>query len=413
MSEKFTDWMKFFIYDLPAYIINYFKTFFVLLFHPRRTFTNLPASDLMRPKEFLSINILLLYLIGKVIGYELPQFPFKILKEVLQIPFFYGLSTFLLLLLNFAIAGSIFSFLLRLFLKNSDNQNFISVYFPIFCYSTAIYIPFILIKQVLNKIYSSFNINMMSNIVSGIHVNGAKIILELLPYPLILFALLLWWLYLIYIGLKFITNKNKIKRAIALSYISFLIIQLFVTVIAFIALNYSTYKDAHLVYLNETGKTNFTGNPPNYMNAAILTGKIANNRDFPKYIRYIYTLRETVYWMAFYKTNGKIVSKALKDFKEKNYIDVQNVLNLELENCSIHNLIYCPILKEFLKESDKLKRSANFVDFKKRFLNIALSTNLFGIGSGHGTTFDINKISPEQVNITIHLLVPSLISLFP
>ena len=227
MSEKFTDWMKFFIYDLPAYIINYFKTFFVLLFHPRRTFTNLPASDLMRPKEFLFINILLLYLIGKVIGYELPQFPFKILKEVLQIPFFYGLSTFLLLLLNFIIAGLIFSFLLRLFLKNSDNQNFISVYFPIFCYSTAIYIPFILIKQVLNKIYSSFNINMMSNIVSGIHVNGAKIILELLPYPLILFALLLWWLYLIYIGLKFITNKNKIKRAIALSYISFLIIQLF------------------------------------------------------------------------------------------------------------------------------------------------------------------------------------------
>ena len=413
MSEKFTDWMKFFIYDLPAYIINYFKTFFVLLFHPRRTFTNLPASDLMRPKEFLSINILLLYLIGKVIGYELPQFPFKILKEVLQIPCFYGLSTFLLLLLNFAIAGSIFSFLLRLFLKNSDNQNFISVYFPIFCYSTAIYIPFILIKQVLNKIYSSFNINMMSNIVSGIHVNGAKIILELLPYPLILFALLLWWLYLIYIGLKFITNKNKIKRAIALSYISFLIIQLFVTVIAFIALNYSTYKDAHLVYLNETGKTNFIGNPPNYMNAAILTGKIAHNKDFPKYIRYIYTLRETVYWMAIYKTNGKIVSRALKDFKEKNYIDVQNVLNLELDNCSTHNLIYCPMLKEFLKESDKLRGSANFVDFKKRFLNITLSTNLFGIESGHETTFDINKISPEQVNITIHLPIPSLISLFP
>ena len=413
MSEKFTDWMKFFIYDLPAYIINYFKTFFVLLFHPRRTFKNLPALDLMGPREFLFINILLLYFIGKIIGYEFPHFPFKIPKEALQIPFFYGLSTFLLLLLRFIIGILIFSFLLGLFLKIKDIKNYISFYFPVFCYSTVVYIPFILIEHALNKSYSSIGINVLSNIFSGIHVNGAKIILKLLPYPLIRFALLLWWLYLIYIGLKFITNKNQIKRAIALSYVSFLIIQLFVTVIAFIALNYSTYKDAHLVYLNETGKTNFIGNPPNYMNAAILTGKIAHNKDFPKYIRYIYTLRETVYWMAIYKANGKIVSRALKDFKEKNYIDVQNVLNLELDNCSTHNLIYCPMLKEFLKESDKLRGSANFVDFKKRFLNITLSTNLFGIESGHETTFDINKISPEQVNITIHLPIPSLISLFP
>ena len=41
MSDNFTGWMKIFVYDLPAYIFNYFKAFFALLFHPMQTLKNI------------------------------------------------------------------------------------------------------------------------------------------------------------------------------------------------------------------------------------------------------------------------------------------------------------------------------------------------------------------------------------
>lgn len=422
MSENFTGWMKFFIDDLPAYIINYFKTFFALLFHPRRTLKNITASDLMRPKEFLFINIILLYFIGKVIGYEFPQFPFKIPKEALQVPFFYGLSTFLLLLLRFTIGILIFSFLLGLFLKIKGIKNFISIYFPIFCYSTVVYIPFILLERTLDKSYSSFNNYMLSNIFSGIQVNFVAIfIVEHLLYWLLLLALLYWWLYLIYIGLKFSINKNKIKRAIAWSYVLFLIIQLSVTSIAFIVLNYSTYEDARLINSIETGKTNLIGNPPNYMNAATVAGKIAHNKNLPTYIRYSYTLREAIYWLAIANQNDKIVSKALKYFRKNNYLNVQNMLTSRSNNCPTRTLFDCSILKEFLKKSNKLKRSTSFIDSNNKFLNITLNVTFFGMGNRQVESepsyfYNKNlysKINPKKVNIKINLPVPSLISLFP
>jgi hypothetical protein len=404
------------VYNCTIIIIRYFQTYFSILSHPQKTFENLRSGVLTKPGTFLVINILLSYSVGHIISYELPQFPFSI-PLPLQDPQTQKLTgNYLFLIGRFIIGIAIFTLLLKWFLKFKNSYNFVSLIWPILCYSSVIYLPFILIKTFLATYYTNYGFDLLSASTSGIPLKlNLSSVLKFLLYPLIRILLPIWWLWLVYTGTKFAVKNANIKKGIFFSYIFFFLCQTFITSVSFIVLNYSTIKGALIIASDQVG-IELAGNPPNYLKASLLAREVSDNEKLPipEYIRYLFKLKKAIYLIAYYKGDEALTSEAMKGFKGRNYPYVRNLLDGELRKYSANNNqqkpLYYPMIKEIMDEAEKLRNSPTFVD---------LGGNPIDINVGIWFTlrplsYPVYSIDSKKTSVSIYLtLPPSLIALFP
>jgi len=104
-------------------------------------------------------------------------------------------------------------------------------------------------------------------------------------------AFIAWWLCVVYLGLKSIrfSSLKNIKKAIAITPIIFLIVQLSTVLIASYILNLSTIRALKIIY---TGKIYEIVNQENanYISAMFIADEVSSNKQIPEYGRCIYKL---------------------------------------------------------------------------------------------------------------------------
>ncbi len=363
------------VFALVTYIIRYIETCSTILLHPKRTFANYNSIALTKPGPFLIINILLSYSIGKIIGiYTIPEFPFEI--HFLQNSF----GGYAFITTRFILGFILFLLLLKCFIKYKKIDSFISVVFPIFCYGSVVYLPIILVKQIYYYSISRDIFNLLSGAFSNIPLSlnlGSYI--KLIIYLTIPVVLLVWWLWLIYTGLRLskIKSPRNLKKAILFSYITFSVIQTSLLFLLFVHEHGPLLRDMKTIITEDIDKE-LSKEPPNYFKASILARRIANNEKMPAYFRYAAKLREITYTIAtpIFKGDEKIVSQVLNSIKEYNYIYLQKILDEYLKSL-LHNeqdskrLLYLALIKE-LEEAERIRNSENFIDLNGKNLMFML-----------------------------------------
>jgi len=210
------------VFTILRFVSRYSKTLWNLLFFPRKTFTILGSSfnsNYMKPGAFLVINIILSYLVSQLLGYTIPAFPF-------EIPFLSNrFGSYSFLVLRFILGLFLFLAIVKFLIRHESFEKYISLIFPIFCYSSAIYIPFVVVKGFRNHILQKKFLNLLG----AAHLKFSSLFsLNLLFALVISLILLLWWLWLIYTGIRYskLFTRLKLKKIILFAYIIFLTCQI-------------------------------------------------------------------------------------------------------------------------------------------------------------------------------------------
>lgn len=356
---------------------------------------------------------MLSYSVGQLVGYELPKLPFDIqFLQTLQ----KWTNNYSFVVIRFTFGLSVFLLLLNYFSQYRNLYKFVSLTFPIFCYASVVYLPFILIKHCSDVYISHHMFNMISNAFSGVSIKLDLItVLKYLSYLLIRGILILWWIWLIYTGTKFLFKQRRMKTALILSFTVFIVFQIIMICTTFMFLNWSIIKSSFMITLDEMGKETFINTtPPNYFKALAFASGISDNEKLPlpEYVRYVYKLKKVTYMIAFYKGNAELTSKALRGLKERNYTYVEKLLNEEVAKYSLdedknQKPLYYGLIKKDLEEAEKLRHSPNFVDFYGQFIGIHLSVSYLVSEPSY-------SINSDRTTLTIMCPIPpSLISVFP
>ena len=291
-----------YLFGLVRYISIYLKTLWSMLFYPQRTltcyFSKRSSSDFMKPGAFLVTNIFLTYFIGEIIGYKVPQFPFKVSfmnNTIVSNSVNYAFS-----IASVIFGLTVFFLVMKGVMKNRNLNYFISLVLPSLCYGSVVYLP----NLALDRIYRIIFGNGMQNFLLGVlSQNRAEVtfigFIKFLFYLLIPAAMLLWWLWLIYKGLNLsgIEAKMSIRKIIIFSYGIFLVIQIALSLLTFSIVYGATLRD-YKVIINNDIERELSKTPPNYYKAKILAQNISDNEMMPEYIRYVAILRKITYTLA-------------------------------------------------------------------------------------------------------------------
>lgn len=368
-----------YIFGLVRYIGVYFNTIWSMLFYPKKTLTNhfskYRSSDLMKPGAFLMTNILLNYSVGEIFGYNIPEFPFKVsfLKNIIAsyaVNYAFSIASIVLGL-------TIFFLIMKRVMKNKNLDYFITLIFPVLCYSSVVYLPSIVLGKIYTLIFGGDIQNLLFSFFSPASVRLTFITcIKLLVYLLIPLMMLVWWLWLVYKGLKCSGSEAKfsLKKVVIFSYSIFLIIQITLSLLTFGIVYGATLRDFKTIIYEDIEKE-LSKNPPNYFRAAILAGDIANNEMMPKYIRYAAILREITYTLAspLHRTEDEIINQALKYLKERDYSTLENFLSEYLKKVSsnredLRRPLYVGLIND-LEKSKQLRNSPNFVNLHGKPFN--------------------------------------------
>lgn len=189
--------------DILGFLISYFVTFWIILRNPRTSLHELlqpdkTSKDGMLPGAFLVANILLVYAIQTIFGFSLPEFPLE-LPWTAQFPidflrYLFGLLVILIFLL--------------LLLSPRDFPQGMTLIVPVACYASIVYLPLSLVGMLISRIYDQLILSATA-VAGNIFASGER----RLPsiewfYPIAFIVLIvlyaacvLWWLYLIHLGL--------------------------------------------------------------------------------------------------------------------------------------------------------------------------------------------------------------------
>lgn len=354
---------------------RYFITFWKMLFHPRETlfsFLSKKNDSLSASGTFLVINILIAYFVGLLSGYTLPKFPF----EIPYLQNIFGSSTFLWV--RYILGLFVFLICLKLFLKYKDLADFIFIVFPILCYSSVVYIPITFLKGLFNSLIANDLINLLSSFLSDIPLQfGFLRLFKYLSYVLLLIIFLIWWLWLVYIGIRFLKIQSaiKLKKAMIFSLVLFFTLQLFTSLVYSTIIYWPVLKSFKIIIFNDI-ENELSKIPPNYFKAALLAGQISTNKKMPEYFRYVSKLKKVAYMIAtpFFNADEAITSKALKGIQEKKYTFVQEILTEYLKKLShddknVKKPLYSQLIKD-LEEAKEISSSSNFINYQGKTITI-------------------------------------------
>jgi hypothetical protein len=328
----------------------------------------------MKPGAFLMTNILLTHSVYAIFGYEGTEFPFKVsfLKNIIPSYVNYAFS-----IASIILGLTIFFLIMKHVMKNKDLDYFINLVFPVLCYSSVVYLPSIVLGGIYALIFGGDIQNLLLSLFTPASVRLTFFTcIKLLVYLLIPLMILVWWLLLVYKGLKCSGYEAKVslKKVVIFSYGFFLIIQITLSLLTFGIVYGATFRDLKTIICEDIEKE-LSKIPPNYLRATILAGNIANNEMMPEYARYVSILKETTYTLAspLYKTEDKIIDQALKHLKERDYSTLEKFLSEYLEKVSynredLKSLLYVGLIND-LEKAKQLRNSPNFVNLHGKFVN--------------------------------------------
>jgi hypothetical protein len=349
------------------FIIDQLKLAASILFRPKKTLYNLLQEkkvSLLKATTFLLINILLVYSFKKLLRFEVNKFS---LAEVAPI-----LGNISLLSIRFILGIFIFVMIIRILYRPRLRKGSISRLFIIVCYASAIFFPFLVVKTFVSGWFGNIFLNIAYSVFSKskIEFGVGETIRLILGISLIVFFVI-WWLWLIYYGLKLSYPENKtagLKSLVLLSFCLFFLIQsLSVTI-----LSIKYYRPLFLslkIIMYDLDKV-LTQKPPNYLKAALLCNQIAEAKPgLPPYYVYAAKIRAVTYKLAtpnLFDVDNKILKIALGNIEKGNYLEAQNMLTnylkrLQANKQDVKRPFYNQLLKT-IEEADKILSSPDFVD---------------------------------------------------
>lgn len=395
------------VITLTILIADYFKTFLAVLVHPKVTYDELSMegnrSELMKPGAFLIANILIFHSIDYFFGYNIPKFPFKTL-----VPNPFG--NFPFLILRYIIGTLLFLTILKLFIKQYKLVEFIYKTFPVICYASAIYIPYVFIHglsgaQVGEYLFNSYP-HVMQNICEKTFLVFSLKILFFLLIPQ--FVFIVWWLWIVYLGLKStnISPSIKLKKAIIISPIIFIIIELSTMLTASYIMNASTLGALKIVYSGSIDEI-MAQESPNYFEAMFIAESVSDNKQMPEYGRYAYKLIKMSSAIAIptFRNDKTVIAEILKGIKSHDYKYVETIISTHIDSLSANI-----DLKKELKEVVELRNSPSFIDLKG--MTVTLITKY--VDELETSSPDLIRVDEKNYIYVCPIAVsPALISIFP
>ncbi len=399
------------VFTLLGAIGRFLTTYRSFIVHPKNAFSRLFSSQnnqLTKPGAFLVANIGFSYLLGKSIGYDLPPFP-------LDIPALQNLAgSYSFVIFRFLLGIFVFLVILRWIIRYKSAESFLLIVFPILCYASVVYLPFVLVKRYYFDVLSQDFWEIFSNFFHGVAPKFLAWTLAkyLLVPPLVFLTLIAWWLWLVHAGLTNSKLKSsKPRRKIILAYVLFFSLQLFSVLLATTITNWSILSACKTLAFQDI-QAELTKSPPNYFKAASLAANISDNENMPDFIRYVFKLRKAAYLLAtpLFEGESPFTKQVLKDLEVKEFASAKSLLSDHLHRLSSDaknpgRQSYLQLANE-VKEAEDLFNSPRFVDLGK--------TAQLGVGFMFGLSKSSYSIDLNDKKIQINLAIqPSWIALFP
>lgn len=393
---------------LPSIIGEYFKTLFSVLVHPIATFDKVLTKNIgstqLGPAVFFVTNILTVHLIDHLFGYDIPKFPFE--TTLIQNPF----GNFPFIVLRYLFGTFLFLFIFKLLMKEYRFSILIKQVFPIVCYASAIYIPYAFFHGLVGMKIGEYILDSSTDILNNAgqlaYIEYQLKILAFFIIPQI--AFIAWWLWVVYLGLKSIrlsTSKN-IKKAIAITPIIFVMVQISTVLIASYILNSSTIRALEIVYTGKIYKILDQDNT-NYINAMFLADEVSSNKQIPEYGRYAYKLIKVASSISIptFHNEKTVVSEIKRNIKNHDFDNVEYIITKHID--SLRSNVD---LKRELSEIVALRNSPTFVN-----LNGKTVTLHFKLVDDLGTAFpDLIRVNETNYIFDCPVVVSSaLFSIFP
>lgn len=397
------------ILEFIEFIPRYFKTVWFVIVYPKRTFSSLSTNDnsaeLLMPEAFLVINILLSSSIGAMIGYRFPKFPF----QPLWLHNYLGDLGFLTL--RYLLGFLILLFLIKWLIAYREHDSFIKKAFPILCYGSALYIVYVIVYQFFGGLFSDDVIDTISNIVLMTSTTPPKIdfgtIIKLLLCCIPILIVFLWWLWLIYSGLKSykINSPRRTKIALIFGIIIFSVINHIIQFSEAHFLNASMINGIDIIRKSNINEEISKG-PSSFLKVALDAHIVAENNMMPEAVRYIFIIRKISFIISLpvFNNDKKIVANIISKLKERKFIEIEQILYANRKNI-FSNLN----LEDELNAAKSFRQSSDYLELHGKIVNFLPKS-----------VYDPVPISPDFVTIRGEnmLIFPfikpgELISIFP
>jgi hypothetical protein len=400
------------VFALFWIIRRFLTTYRAFLSHPRSSFSNYfsSPSQFTKPGFFLLANICFSFLLGHLIGYELPPFPLDL--SFLQIPGSYPVVIF-----RFLLGIYVFLLIFKWLIRYKNFNSFFLTVLPIFCFSSVVYLPILFVKNYYLGIIGQDFFELFSNFLNGVWPKflAWTLVKYLLFPPLIFLTLMGWWLLLIHTGLTFSKLRSlNLRRKLALACILFFVLQSLTALAATTTKNWSLLCNVKTLFFKDI-EAALNERPPNFFKAGILAGDISDDEDIPVFLRYVFKLKKASYLLAtpiFFEGDTEFTRQVLRELDLKEYASVKSLLTAHLDAFSSDRKN--PRRQSFLqlendlKEAEKLYNSPGFVDLGE--------TGRMEVSFTFWIWNTSNRYSVDPQDKTIRILIavqPSWITLFP
>lgn len=430
------------------YLATHFRLFLNLLVHPSKTLSEKFANTVDKfAFTFWFLNICIVYWFGKVFGFTPNKYPFTI-PFPFHIPFLDLIDNFFLIFARHIIGLIIFCGLFRFFIGSKESKVIKRKVDRLFFLSSAIFLPFCLFQVCLWRLFLDKYFNGMADpllrtmqyfILTGKEpwVSAINFFINFLKGYLVFFTLnsffVIWWLWFMWTGIKFIQVRNVLMNRIFLKVcLLFIIIQATTSSIFAITSLIHGIKPYSIIALKEVEKA-VTRQPPNYGEAAKLCDEVVKNKYSPIYFKYVATVRGLVYKIAsfsFIPSTNKFTELILNETSGWEWRGDYRKIQLKIDSYfeqkfskeknverSMENLL-CQI-KERLAKAEELysNKDFNFEEEQKA------ETVSLGIGCCHTneeiTYFyplkkDGNKMKIKDLGVIINICAwGKIFSIFP
>ena len=323
----------------------------------------------MLPGAFLVANILLVFAIRSMLGFSPPDFPLEL----------HWSATFPLDFLRYLLGFLVLLAFLLLFVSRRDFPQGMILIAPVACYASVVYLPLLSISMLLSSVSGHFFLNSIASLfdfwASWASIGDGRLppiewVSFVLSIVLIIFyaAGVLWWLYLIHLGLKLIPLQlpyTKLRKLLW-AWFCYLLTKTGSIVLVMIILYSNTIvTDFYWIKLKEV----ISEDPLKCGSAFISAQRIIGNDTYPIYPRYIaYIISATcspVFLLQGDETRKKVIERAITAIKESKFEVARGILEeymSEVPKAKVN--VGTIMVKSNLKEANKLYESPMYLEWR-------------------------------------------------
>ncbi|MHB8482015.1 MAG: hypothetical protein ACYDBV_04650 [Nitrospiria bacterium] len=365
-ENRIQDWAN----NILGFLASYLDTYRRVLTNPEKALPKLVSSEnqknqVMLPAAFLVVNILLVALILRLFGFSMPDFPLNLpwstdFPWIKKIP-----SAFLPIFLGHII-------LILSFVSFRDFRRGINHIFPIISYASIVYLPL----SVIGKLLSNTFLKLSRDIYGLLFDKGLSQIkwfpysIKFLFFSILLIGCLMWWLFLLRIGVKSVRNQlpnNASLREPIYAFFYYLVIKTSTFILIIVIFLWPIYEaNFQLLELKNALSTN----PPKCGTALTLANQISANEALPPYPRYISNLIAAACLPIAFPRDIKMegIEAAVTAIRESRFSDARNslekyVIEFEEDKPKGSKSLYFP-MKALLDQADKFHRSPYYIEAK-------------------------------------------------